>query len=102
MLLPEVSLQQAFEGFAVPRFVAGHFIAELRSAAGEGSKIIPHWNYRLSMVVGMLEWLISLAILGGNQFSVKKTSESIIYLHLGTTVVRHLKTSIVLVHLLVQ
>ena len=33
-LLLEVPLQQALEGFAVPRFVAGHFIMDLRPTLG--------------------------------------------------------------------
>ena len=60
LCLLEVPLQQALEGFAVAGFVAGHFIVGLRPTAGNENARSLHWNYRLSMVVGYVERLISL------------------------------------------
>ena len=62
-LLSEVPLQQALEGFAVPGFIAGHFmdcvIVGLRPTAGNENARSLHWNYRLSRCES-LERLISL------------------------------------------
>ncbi len=63
MFLLEIPLQQTLEGFAVPRFVAGHFmhgvIVGLRPTGGNENARSLHWNYRLSRYES-LERLISL------------------------------------------
>ena len=65
VLLSEIPLQQALEGFAVAGFVPCHFmdgvIVGLRPTGGNGNTRSLHWNYRLSRHES-LEHLTSLIL----------------------------------------